>query len=124
MFCTSWFTAPQYVVKIVEPDSEAKQDSEAAICAFLQLERTAPDNHTIPCDIIHAEKTVLLMPYLPSMKAPSPLDGRWLEAFLDAAYQLLEVRAARHDVASESGQVHTAGGQGVLVFGSSHVPVC
>ena len=91
MFCTSWFTAPQYVVKIVDP--EAKE--EATICEFLQqtpgLE--APDNHTIPCDVIHhnAEKTVLVMPYLPSMKAPSTLDGCWLESFLDAAYQLLEV---------------------------------
>ena len=95
MFCTSWFAAPQYVVKIVEPD--AKGEEEAAICEFLQrsraLESPNSNNHTIPCDVVHAEKTVLVMPYLPSMKALSAtLRGRlWLESFLGLAYQLLEV---------------------------------
>ena len=89
MFCTSWFATPQYVVKIVEPDAK----DEAAICEFLQRALDEPDNHAIPCDVVHAEKTVLVMPYLPSMKAPSAtLRGRlWLESFLGLAYQLLEV---------------------------------
>ncbi|KAM5541235.1 hypothetical protein V8D89_005164 [Ganoderma adspersum] len=86
VFCTSWFAAPQHVVKIVEPDAK----EEAAICEFLQRTLENPDNHAIPCDVVHAEKTVLVMPYLPSMKAPSPLHGRWLESFLELAYQLLE----------------------------------
>ncbi|PIL34811.1 hypothetical protein GSI_02598 [Ganoderma sinense ZZ0214-1] len=94
VFCTSWFATPQHVVKIVEPDANLKLDiDEAAICEFLQRPgaRESPDtNHTIPCDVVHAEKTVLVMPYLPSMKAPPTLDPRWLESFLDLAYQLLE----------------------------------
>ncbi len=80
---------PQHVVKIVA-EPEAKE--EAAILEFLQRTLDSPDNHTIPCDVVHAEKTVLVMPYMPSMKAPSPLDRHWLESFLDIAYQLLEVR--------------------------------
>ena len=98
MFCTSWFAAPQYVVKIVEPDAQGSHE-EAAICEFLQqsraLEDPDPDNHTIPCDVVHvhAEKTVLVMPYLPSMKAPSAAlcNRLWLKSFLELAYQLLEV---------------------------------
>ncbi|KAI1789919.1 hypothetical protein LXA43DRAFT_1150603 [Ganoderma leucocontextum] len=100
VFCTSWFSTPQHVVKIVDSDPDAVKDSEeVAICEYLQPQTLAsePDNHTIPCDVVRSSsektKAVLVMPYLPSMKAPSPTvdsSRRWLDAFLDAACQLLE----------------------------------
>ena len=138
VFCTSWFAAPQHVVKIVEPptrrDRDAKSESdsesypdpdsdsyseEAAICELLQppgasdvSSGAATDNHAIPCDVVRAEKTVLVMPYLPSMKAPSAtLSGRlWLESFLELAYQLIEVLTSSY---------RRAGALGTL-FGSLH----
>ncbi|TBU55759.1 hypothetical protein BD310DRAFT_932964 [Dichomitus squalens] len=86
VFCTSWFTTPQYVVKVVHRNVTEEVD----ICAFLQQDPASSDNHIIPCEVVRSHKTSLVMPYLPSVGTLLRIDDDWLAALLEVTRQLLE----------------------------------
>ncbi|PIL34764.1 hypothetical protein GSI_02551 [Ganoderma sinense ZZ0214-1] len=58
VYATSGHTPPQFAVKILDPASE-----EEAIVDRLQRD-TSSRNHLIPCEIIRADRTLLVMPYV------------------------------------------------------------
>ncbi|KAI0764694.1 hypothetical protein C8Q74DRAFT_1335441 [Fomes fomentarius] len=72
-----------YAVKIVKAGSE-----EADIYDLLHRLRPASANHTLPCDVIRGEHTILIMPFLQTLL----YDSTWVELdrMLDFFRQVLE----------------------------------
>ena len=81
---------PQYVVKLVRPESE-----EAEIYEQLHGLDPASPNHTLPCDVVRsgAEQPFLIMPCLDDIINPDHL--KWgIVTLLDFFRQVIEVSLA------------------------------
>lgn len=80
-----------YAVKIVAPDSE-----EADIYDLLHQRDPASPNHTLPCEVIRDDRTILIMPCLEKILI-DPKRRAWdLVPMLDFFRQIVEVRPNRH----------------------------
>ena len=84
MFATDWHKPPQYVVKIMDPSND-----EADILDGLQGDLTCPASHVVPCDVIHSEQLLAVMPCLSGVYFLR--SRRRVSSALDAFNQLLEV---------------------------------
>ncbi|KAI0696977.1 hypothetical protein C8T65DRAFT_29164 [Cerioporus squamosus] len=86
---------PPYAVKIVPPDSE-----EADIYEQLLRLNPASPNHTLPCDVIHAEtdQSFLIMPCLETVLLESARRQWELLSLLDFFYQVMEGIEFMHEL--------------------------
>ena len=82
------------MVKLVKDDALAELD----IYDYLLDDLSDPKNHTLPCEVIHADPPVVIMPFVANM-----VHTLWLYAPLyDIMYQVLEVRPNRQLVGKRS----------------------
>ena len=72
------------MVKVVDPSKD-----EARILESLQRDLACPANHVVPCEVIHSDRLLIIMPRLVQAGA---LFGLRLSSALDAFDQILEVR--------------------------------
>ena len=77
-----------YVVKVVAPGTE-----EAEIYDYLHQLDPASPNHTLPCDVIRGEHTLLIMPSLSKVYCAYDLRSG-TKVMLDHFRQVLEVSPA------------------------------
>ena len=72
------------MVKLVDPSKD-----EARILESLQRDLECPANHVVPCEVVHSDRLLIIMPRLVQAGA---LFGLRLSSALDAFDQILEVR--------------------------------
>ena len=87
VFCTkrSWGEPnPSYAVKLVKDDALAEPD----VYDYLLDDLGNPRNHTLPCEVVHSNPSLIIMPFANNMVDAL---GPWGRVY-DYMYQILEVR--------------------------------
>ena len=83
---------PSHVVKLVKDDALA----EPAVYDRLLDDLSNPRNHTLPCEIIHSDPSVIIMPFVPNM-----FDMIWFYKWTyHYMYEILEVRFSPNSLSS------------------------
>ena len=86
MFCTerSWENPDPYcVVKLVKDGALA----EPGVYDYLLNNLSNPRNHTLPCEVVHADPSIIIMPFVDNL-----VDTVWSYGpVYDGLYQILEV---------------------------------
>ena len=91
VFCTerSWEKPrPSCVVKLVKNSALA----EPAVYDYLLSDLSNARNHTLPCEVVHSDPSVIIMPFVEDMV---DMLGNYNLAY-HFMYEILEVRSSRN----------------------------